>query len=90
MAHDKVADLAVLQKNNKGAFPFNRVYDIIDGREMVKWHGTRDMPIRGNVYNEQASHWFGPEGNFPPRHYAEFVRGRILALIGYIDTLKVK
>ena len=86
----KTADLTVLQKNNKGVFPFNRVYDMIDGRAMVKGHGTRQMPIWGTVYNEQAPQWFGPEGNVPPRYYAEFVRGRILALIGYIDTLQVK
>lgn len=83
----KVADLTVLQKNNNGVFPFYRVYNMIDGREMVEWHGTREMPVWGNIYNEKASQWYGPEGE---ADYAAFVRGRILALIAYIYSLQAK
>jgi mono/diheme cytochrome c family protein len=38
-------NLTVLAKNNKGVFPFDRVFQIIDGREEVKAHGPRDMPV---------------------------------------------
>jgi mono/diheme cytochrome c family protein len=37
-------DLTQLSKKHQGQFPFWQVYRIIDGREEVKGHGTRDMP----------------------------------------------
>ena len=49
----KPTDLTQLSKKNKGAFPFWQVYRIIDGREEVKGHGTRDMPIWGDVFLQQ-------------------------------------
>ena len=42
--------LTVLAKKNNGVFPFNSVYEIIDGRKAVIAHGTRDMPIWGDRY----------------------------------------
>ena len=40
-------DLTVLAKKNNGVFPVNSVYQIIDGRESIASHGTREMPIWG-------------------------------------------
>lgn len=88
MLKQKVADLTVLSKNNGGVFPFNRVYNIIDGRNMVSGHGTRDMPAWGQIFNEKAPQMTGPFGT--RGDYRSYVRGRILALIGYIDSLQVK
>ena len=34
------ADLTVLAKKNNGVFPFNAVYQIIDGREPIVSHGN--------------------------------------------------
>ncbi|RWL76828.1 MAG: c-type cytochrome [Mesorhizobium sp.] len=84
----RVPDLTILEKSNNGVFPFNRVYDVIDGREEVKLHGPRDMPIWGNYFNEQAPDMTGPEGT--QADYTSFVRGRILALVGYVYTLQAK
>lgn len=84
----KVADLTVLQKNNKGVFPFNRVYNMIDGRELVAAHGTREMPAWGSAYKEEAVRAVPYEGT--ESIYAASVRGRILALIAYISTLQAK
>jgi len=88
MLTQKVADLTILKKQNNGVFPFSRVYDIIDGRNMVKGHGTRDMPAWGQIYNEKAPQMTGPFGT--QGDYRAYVRGRILALIGYIDSLQAK
>ena len=41
------ADLTQLAKKNGGVFPLNAVYEKIDGRQDVKAHGPRDMPIWG-------------------------------------------
>ena len=41
-------DLTVLAKNNNGVFPYNTVYEMIDGRNStIASHGTREMPIWG-------------------------------------------
>jgi hypothetical protein len=45
LRYAKVAptDLTVLTKKNNGVFPFDSVYEIIDGRKTVIAHGTRDI-----------------------------------------------
>ncbi len=45
------ADLTILAKRNSGIFPFSFVYEVIDGRQVVIAHGTRDMPIWGDRFN---------------------------------------
>lgn len=84
----KVPDLTVLAKNNGGVFPFNRAYEVVYGIANVPGHGTREMPIWGDVYKEKAPNELGPY--YQPLDSASFVRGRILALIGYISTLQQK
>jgi mono/diheme cytochrome c family protein len=84
----KVPDMTMLQKNNNGVFPFDRVYQAIDGRLAVKAHGTRDMPIWGNEYNGKAALYYS---DYLRDYSAEgFVRGRILALVNHIYTLQAK
>jgi mono/diheme cytochrome c family protein len=80
-----VPDLTVLAKNNKGVFPFDRVYQIIDGREEVKAHGPRKMPVWGNTFNRQSSIFFE---NYPPHDRESAARSRILALTEYIYRLQ--
>lgn len=78
------SDLTKLARENKGVFPFARVYEIIDGREIVQGHGTRDMPIWGSAYRVLSG-----EAMFEVPYNPElFVRGRILALIEYISQLQ--
>jgi mono/diheme cytochrome c family protein len=53
MAQDlltKPTDLTTLSKRNAGVFPAQRVYEIIDGRELVKAHGSREMPVWGKRF----------------------------------------
>jgi mono/diheme cytochrome c family protein len=81
-----IPDITALQNNNNGVFPYDRVYETIDGRLDIKAHGTRDMPIWGNEYNEKAAEYYT---DYLQQYNAEgFVRGRILALINYIYSLQ--
>jgi hypothetical protein len=82
----KTPDLTVLTRNNGGLFPVNRVIEIIDGRTQVKGHGTREMPIWGDVYNAQAV----PQFDEYPHNAALFVWARTLALVDYLNRLQVK
>jgi mono/diheme cytochrome c family protein len=77
----KPTDLTQLSKRNKGQFPFWQVYRIIDGRQEVKGHGTRDMPIWGDVFTEQ-------EGGKPADETRAL--GRILVIIHYLESIQEK
>jgi mono/diheme cytochrome c family protein len=69
-------DLTVLARNNNGVFPYDMVYQVIDGRNLsVASHGTREMPIWGY--------------RFGPTHAFRF-RNRILAVIEYLKSVQEK
>jgi mono/diheme cytochrome c family protein len=80
-------DLTIIQKNNKGVFPFDRLYEVIDGRIAVGPHGPREMPIFGRDYSQEAGEY---HGIVIPKDIESYVRGRIVALIGYIYSLQEK
>lgn len=82
-----VPDLTVLAKNNKGVFPFDRVYQVIDGRIEVKTHGPREMPVWGLAFRRQSSVYFE---NYPANDAESAARSRILALTEYIYRLQGK
>lgn len=77
-------DLTVLAKENRGVFPYQRVYDIIDGRRPVAGHGPSDMPVWGADYLAKA------RADYTDVAYdAEaYVRTRIVALIEYLYRLQ--
>lgn len=82
----KPSDLTLLAKNNRGVFPFERVYAVIDGRADIKYHGTREMPVWGDVYNADAIEYYSDYYRaYDPE---TFVRARILALISYIGDIQ--
>lgn len=90
------ADLTVLSKNNNGIFPFDSVYEIIDGRKAVAAHGSREMPIWGDRYSPDV---FGELNVWPRINPSEIrpsidpeamVRLRILAVIDYLNRIQQK
>lgn len=81
-------DLTKIQKENAGVFPFDRLYQVVDGREAVAAHGPRDMPVWGERYKREAMGFLGVITT--PNRVDSFVRGRIIALLGYIYTLQAK
>lgn len=77
----KPADLTQIAKKNGGEFPFWKVYGIIDGRQEIQAHGTRDMPIWGQEFRMQAGSSTMAEAE---------VRGRILELVYYLQSIQAK
>jgi mono/diheme cytochrome c family protein len=77
----KPADLTVLSKNNGGKFPYDHVYNMISGKEVVASHGTREMPIWGLVFAQR---------NMPgaPGRTPEQVKKRIDTIISYIESIQ--
>jgi mono/diheme cytochrome c family protein len=82
-------DLTIIQKNNKGVFPFARVYGVIDGRIPVGAHGLREMPVWGSEFRQDAAELTRGFG-ISPGDAESYVRGRIISLIGYIYSLQAK
>lgn len=82
-----VPDLTGLARNNKGIFPFDRVYQIIDGRQEIKCHGPRDMLIWGQAFKAKSSRYFE---NSPVQDSQSATRSRILALTESVYRLQAK
>jgi mono/diheme cytochrome c family protein len=49
------ADLTMLSQKYGGILPEERLREIIDGREEVRAHGRREMPIWGDVFQSPLS-----------------------------------
>jgi mono/diheme cytochrome c family protein len=76
-------DLTKLTKMNYGQFPRDRVIHVIDGRSDVKVHGTRDMPVWGDLFDVEA---ISPDTDRTAREI--IVRERIESLVNYVETLQ--
>jgi mono/diheme cytochrome c family protein len=76
------ADLTTLTKRNGGTFPFWWAYSIIDGRQHLSAHGTRDMPVFGI--------WFRiPDDEISiESEWADQVRGRIWQLLSFLESIQ--
>ena len=76
-------DLTGLSLRNGGVFPRERLQQIIDGRELLKNHGEREMPVWGLWFKMEAEEDLGgaevDEGT---------VQRRITALIDFLETLQ--
>lgn len=72
------ADLTTLARKNGGKYPADRVASTIRGEVDVPAHGTREMPIWGNLFYQMSQ-----------GHQAE-VQLRIANLNQYIQSLQTK
>ena len=79
------ADLTQLSKRNAAVFPRERAINVIDGRTEVKVHGPRDMPVWGDWFEFEAGSSIAGKGA-----EEKIVRGRINALVDYIETIQEK
>lgn len=75
-------DLTLISKRNNGQFPVSRIYEIIDGREVLEEHGTRAMPTWGDLFLTDTI-WEGCS-----QVDETIVRGRIMELILYLDSIQ--
>lgn len=80
----KPKNLTTLAKLNNGVFPFESVYQAIDGRRELRGHGFSRMPIWGDFFMEQA---LADRGHHP-RDARTMAEGRILAVVYYLQTLQ--
>lgn len=80
----KPPSLTTLARDNQRVFPFQQVYDVIDGTSQISAHGSSDMPIWGNRYAMEIITQYGEYATEHPKT----VRCRILELVFYIANLQ--
>jgi mono/diheme cytochrome c family protein len=74
-------DLRYLAKRNDGVFPTARVAAAIDGREVIRAHGDRMMPVWGTIFGELEG------ANRPGEARAT---DKIKEMVEYLATIQVK
>lgn len=79
----KPANLTLLTKNNGGKFPYDHVYNMISGQEVVASHGTREMPIWGVLFSSRTMP--GAPGRTPAQ-----VKARIDTIISFVESIQAQ
>lgn len=78
----KPADLTLLSRRNGGVFPKKRVFATIDGTTIVAAHGSREMPVWGEIFERQGSNTYNRAAT------AREVRERIQRLVNYLESIQ--
>jgi len=78
-----VPDLTGLATNNDGEFPREKVVEAIAGESRVVSHGTLDMPIWGQAFEDLRP-------DMKPSRRQAFARLRIYNLTEYLSTIQVE
>ena len=83
MLTTKPSDLTQLKNNNDGKYPADKVRDIIDGREGVRAHGMKEMPIWGDVFQTSSVEPSGSDESGDERS-----RRKVLELVLYLESIQ--
>ena len=74
-----IPDLTMIATRNDGEFPTEKIHQTIDGRQESPAHGSRAMPVWGFTFQATGR----------DTDQEEEVRGMIVALTRYLETLQV-
>jgi len=75
------SDLTQLSRRNGGKFPFDEVYEVVDGRKVFPSHELLNMPFFGTNLEIE-------EGQSPQAKAR--VDARITAIVRYVESLQQK
>src|SRR5437868_11666652 len=73
----KPADLTLVSRKNGGKYPEIRVQRVINGEDDVMAHGSRDMPVWGQIFRHMSSN-------------QDLGSVRIYNLVKYIEQVQAK
>lgn len=80
----KPINLTQISKRNGGVFPFESVYQAIDGRREIRAHGFSRMPIWGEYFMQDAI----TDRAIDPKDAKSITQGRILAVVYYLQSIQ--
>ena len=75
-------DLTTLSSSNNGIFPWIHLFEVIDGKDIARAHGTKEMPIWGDLFD--LSNW----SSHDIENANTIVRGRIFELLVYLNSVQ--
>ena len=81
----KPPDLTVLRQDNKGTFPASQVMKSVDGREQVRGHGMKEMPVWGEVFQTTSMESPGQDESAEER-----AQRKIRELVLYLDSIQIE
>jgi mono/diheme cytochrome c family protein len=79
----KVADLTQIKNKNDGKYPADDVAKAIDGRDNVRGHGMKEMPVWGDVFQTSAA-----DPSAADESGEERARTKIRELVLYLETIQ--
>lgn len=77
----KPSDLTMIAENNGGQFPAEEVAKVIDGRTMPRAHGDPQMPVWGEVFDEEGARSGQPAGE---------IQKTVRLITDYLKSVQVK
>ncbi|MEJ2115353.1 MAG: cytochrome c [Gammaproteobacteria bacterium] len=80
----KPTNITLLQKENNGVFPTRAIFQIIEGKDNLKVHGPKVMPVWGDRFNHESLLYVDR------RFTKTFVRGRIFELLLYLEEIQLQ
>ena len=83
MLTTKPSDLTLLKSNNDGKYPADQVRDIIDGRNKVRGHGMKEMPVWGDVFQTSSLEPSGSDETGDER-----ARRKVHELVLYLESIQ--
>ena len=80
------SDLSTIAQRHGGQFPQDLIWEMVDGRwaEEVGPHGSREMPVWGNVFKQRAMTQPGDSESTA----AWSSHNRIVSLLMYLESLQ--
>ncbi len=72
-----------LKTEQDGSFPADRVRDIIDGREGVRGHGMKEMPVWGDVFQTSSLEPSGSDESGEERS-----KRKVHELVLYLESIQ--
>ena len=77
-------DLTMIEREEDGGFPYDRLSKVIAGAKEVRGHGSREMPIWGDVFKDPMSESYANVEETGKDRAERMIR----ELIFYIETLQ--
>lgn len=83
-------NLVGLSKANDGVFPRERVYNSIAGTHKIAGHGSSEMPLWGRYFTDEVRRKGIADPTPMQKAESDIVRGRILSLVYYIESIQAE
>ncbi len=76
------ADLTAIARNNNGDFPTELITQLVDGRETVKGHGLKEMPVWGDAFQKSLQPTWTEESD------DDRARRKIVEVVAFVKSIQ--